>query len=339
MKTNDIVEHTGPEPRGGVLYVVGTPIGNREDFSPRARRVLEQVDHIACEDTRRSGRLLHTLPRHGRLISFHAHNSRHRLPQLLHLLAEQQSVGLICNAGLPAISDPGEDLVAAARQTGYVVVCIPGPTALTTALVGSGLPSRRFVFEGFLPAKRHARRQRLQELATEPRTIVLYEAPHRLLDLLDDLLALLGDRPLQVARELTKRHEEFIGPTTAKALEHFRHTAPRGECCLVLGGAPLPEATPWDANALLRQLQRLMLADGLSASHAARELARKSGHSRQRLYTLLQAEDAKAQNEPVARDAVKVDDPSFPAADHQLRLRHADAAEPEPWRSEPGDAQ
>lgn len=338
MQADHIVEQTGAEPRGGVLYVVATPIGNREDFSPRACRVLEQVDHVACEDTRHSGRLLQMLPRHGRLVSFHAHNSRHRLPQLLRLLAARHSVGLICNAGLPTISDPGEDLVAAARQAGYPVVCIPGPTALTTALAGSGLPARRFVFEGFLPARRHARQQRLQALASEPRTIVLYEAPHRLLDLLEDLLALLGDRPLQVARELTKRHEEFVGPTTAKALEHFRGTAPRGECCLVLGGASLPEPPPWNARDLLEQLQQLMITDGLTPSHAARALARRSGHSRQRLYALLQTGTASTQNASTTSDDANVDDPSLAAAHHQLRLRDADAAEPESRRPEPGDA-
>ena len=338
MQADHIVEQTGAEPRGGVLYVVATPIGNREDLSPRARRVLEQVDVVACEDTRHSGRLLQMLPGHGRLVSFHAHNRRHRLPQLLGLLADGQSIGLICNAGLPAISDPGEDLVAAARQAGSTVVCIPGPTAFATALAGSGLPARRFVFEGFLPARRHARQQRLRELASEPRTIVLYEAPHRLLDLLEDLLALLGDRPLQVARELTKRHEEFVGSTTASALAHFRRTAPRGECCLVLGGASLPEAAPWDAADLRQRLQQLMVTDGLTPSHAARELARQSGHSRQRLYDLLQSAPEEAQNGPTTSGDLNVDDASVVAAHHQLRLRDADAAEPEPRRPEPGAA-
>lgn len=282
-----IVEQPRAEPQGGVLYVVGTPIGNRGDLSPRARRVLEQVDVIACEDTRHSAQLLQGLSGHGRLVSFHHHNRQQRQPQLLAVLAANQSLALISDAGMPGISDPGEDLVAATRQAGHGVICIPGPTAFVTALVGSGLPCGQFVFEGFLPAKSSARRLRLQHMVEEPRTVVFYEAPHRLLAMLEDLLELWGDRPLQVARELTKRHEEFIGPTTATALEHFRGQPPRGECCVVVGGCPAPAVLPWDGDALAAQLQHLVQQEGLSPSQAARVLAQRSGHSRQRLYALL----------------------------------------------------
>lgn len=287
IQAGAIVEQPREEPHGGVLYVVGTPIGNRGDLSPRARRVLEQVDVIACEDTRHSGQLLQGLSGHGRLVSFHRHNRQQRQPQLLALLAAGQGLALISDAGMPGISDPGEELVAAARQAGHGVICIPGPTAFVTALVGSGLPCGRFVFEGFLPARSGARRQRLRHMAAEPRTVVFYEAPHRLPALLEDLLELWGDRPLQVARELTKRHEEFVGPTTAMALDHFRGQPPRGECCVVVGGCPEPVTLPWDGDALAAQLQRLVLQEGLSPSQAARVLARRSGHSRQRLYALL----------------------------------------------------
>ena len=217
-----------PEPAAGVLYLVGTPIGNLDDLSPRARRVLAGVQRIACEDTRRSGLLLQALGLKGRLISFHQHNQTARLPQLLEALAEGESVAVISDAGLPGISDPGEALVAAARQAGHAVICVPGPSAVTTALVSSGLPSGRFCFEGFLAPRSSQRRRQLADLASEPRTIVLFEAPHRLVDLLEDLLAVLGDRPLQVARELTKRHEQQVGPSVARALEHFRHTPPGG---------------------------------------------------------------------------------------------------------------
>jgi len=281
------VEQSREEPHGGVLYVVGTPIGNREDLSPRARRVLEQVDVIACEDTRHSAQLLQVLSGHGRLVSFHRHNCQQRQPQLLGLLAAGHSLALISDAGMPGISDPGQELVAAVRQAEHGVICIPGPTAFVTALVGSGLPCGRFVFEGFLPAKHNARRQRLQHMMGEHRTVVFYEAPHRLLALLEDLLELWGDRPLQVARELTKRHEEFIGPTTAMALDHFRGRSPRGECCVVVGGCPEPVTLPWDGDVLATQLQHLIQQDGLSPSQAARVLAQRSGHSRQRLYALL----------------------------------------------------
>ncbi|SAY38819.1 rRNA small subunit methyltransferase I [Candidatus Synechococcus spongiarum] len=287
IEAGAIVEQPREEPHGGVLYVVGTPIGNRGDLSPRARRVLEQIDVIACEDTRHSGQLLQGLSGHGRLVSFHRHNRQQRQPQLLAVLASGQGLALISDAGMPGISDPGEELVAAARQAGHGVICIPGPTAFVMALVGSGLPCGRFVFEGFLPARPGARRQRLQYMAAESRTMVFYEAPHRLLALVKDLLELWGDRPLQVGRELTKRHEEFVGPTTATALEHFRDQPPRGECCVVVGGCPAPATLPWDGDALAAQLQRLVRQEGLSHSQAARVLAQRSGHSRQRLYALL----------------------------------------------------
>ena len=279
------------EPATGVLYLVGTPIGNLADLSPRARQVLVGVSRIACEDTRRSGLLLHQLglrqrDQGPRLVSFHAHNQTSRIPELLEALAAGEALALISDAGLPGISDPGEALVAAARQAGLAVICIPGPCAVTTALVSSGLPSGRFCFEGFLPAKASQRRQRLQELAGEQRTLVLFEAPHRLLELLSDLLEVLGDRPLRVARELTKKHEEQVGPTVAAALEHFRHTAPQGECTLVLGGAALPPPPRWDAAALSAELQALQAA-GHSSNAAAKLVAERTGHSKRELYALL----------------------------------------------------
>ena len=278
----------GAEPAAGVLYLVGTPIGNRDDLSPRARRVLEGVDRIACEDTRRSGLLLHVLGIRGRLVSFHQHNQSAREPELLAALAAGEAVAVISDAGLPGISDPGESLVAAARTAGHPVICVPGPCAVTTALVSSGLPTARFCFEGFLPPRPAPRRRALAALAQEERTIVLFEAPHRLVALLEDLLAVLGDRPLQVARELTKRHEQQVGPTVAAALAHFRATPPQGECTLVLGGAPAAVAPRWQESELRAEL-RALVASGLSSKEAARELAGRSGHGRRELYALLHA--------------------------------------------------
>nr|WP_228008812.1 16S rRNA (cytidine(1402)-2'-O)-methyltransferase [Cyanobium sp. LEGE 06113] len=271
--------------------MVGTPIGHLGDLSPRARQVLAGVNRIACEDTRRSGLLLHQLGLRGRdhgprLLSFHQHNQAARLPELLAALQAGEAIAVISDAGLPGISDPGELLVAAARAAGLAVICVPGPSAVTTALVSSGLPCGRFCFEGFLPPRASQRRQRLQELAQDERTLVLYEAPHRLLDLLEDLLATVGDRPLRVARELTKRHEEQVGPTVMAALEHFRRTPPQGECTLVLGGAPAAAPAAWDEAALLQELEALV-AGGLSGRDAARNLAERSGHSRRDLYALL----------------------------------------------------
>ncbi|MFM7651318.1 MAG: 16S rRNA (cytidine(1402)-2'-O)-methyltransferase [Vulcanococcus sp.] len=301
----------GAEPAAGVLYLVGTPIGNVGDLSPRARHVLGSVDRIACEDTRRSGLLLHNLGLRSReqgprLLSFHEHNQTSRIPELLEALGAGESIAVISDAGLPGISDPGEALVAAARAAGRTVICIPGPSAVTTALVSSGLPTGRFCFEGFLPPKPTQRRARIRELADDSRTLVLFEAPHRLLALLEDLLAELGDRPIAVTRELTKRHEQQVGPTLAAALEHFRATAPQGEFTLVLGGAgagrgagagagdspaALDLAGEDEASAALREdLRRsleALIATGLSRSDAARQLARDTGRSRRELYALL----------------------------------------------------
>jgi 16S rRNA (cytidine1402-2'-O)-methyltransferase len=279
------------EPAPGVLYLVGTPIGNQSDLSPRARRVLAGVQTIACEDTRHSGLLLHQLGLRGggrgpRLLSFHQHNQARRTPELLAALEAGEAVALISDAGLPGIADPGEPLVAAARAAGRPVICVPGPCALTTALVSSGLPCGRFCFEGFLPPKASQRRARLAELANDPRTLVLYEAPHRLVELLEDLLAVLGDRPLQVARELTKRHEQQVGPSVRACLDHFQGTAPLGECTLVLGGAQLDPTPAWDENHLRNELQAL-IAGGLSRRDATRRLAEQTGHSRRALYALL----------------------------------------------------
>ena len=176
--------------------------------------------------------------------------------------------------------------MAAARQAGCTVICVPGPCAVTTALVSSGLPAGRFCFEGFLPPKSTQRRNRLGELASEQRTLVLFEAPHRLLALLEDLLAELGDRPIAVTRELTKRHEQQVGPSVAAALEHFRSTAPQGEFTIVLGGASAEASAPPSEAELVQQLEALV-ASGLSRSDAARQLAQQTGMARRELYALL----------------------------------------------------
>ena len=282
----------GAEPAAGVLYLVGTPIGNVGDLSPRARQVLAHVDRIACEDTRRSGLLLHNLGLRSReqgprLLSFHEHNQASRIPELLTALEAGEAIAVISDAGLPGISDPGELLVAAARAAGHAVICIPGPCAVTTALVSSGLPTGRFCFEGFLPPKANQRRARLRELAGDRRTLVLFEAPHRLVALLEDLLTELGDRPVAVTRELTKRHEQQVGPCLSAALAHFRATPPQGEFTLVLGGAAA-EAVPAVASdaASLRTSLADLIASGLSRSEAARQLAQQTGLSRRELYAL-----------------------------------------------------
>nr|YP_002048727.1 hypothetical protein PCC_0060 [Paulinella chromatophora]ACB42517.1 hypothetical protein PCC_0060 [Paulinella chromatophora] len=277
------------EPAAGVLYLVGTPIGNLGDLSPRSRQVLQNVDRIACEDTRRSGQMLAQLGIKARLLSFHQRNETSRIPQLLEIITNGESLAVISDAGLPGISDPGEELVAAALKTGHEVICIPGPCALITALVISGLPTRRFCFEGFLPVKQNQRRKRLQELANDPRTLIIYESPHRLVDLLEELESILGNRPLQVARELTKHHEQQIGPNVVTALAHFRINKPQGECTVVIGGASESKYLglyPWNQVVLIETLKEL-IETGSSPSEAARILSKNTGMPRRQLYALL----------------------------------------------------
>ena len=224
----------------GTLYVVGTPIGNLEDLSPRAARVLREAALVAAEDTRVTRRLLSHLGARPRLLSFHEHNWRERLEQVLQAL-EQGDVALVSDAGMPGVSDPGRELVAAAAARGVRIESVPGPSAVTTALALSGLPADAFQFLGFLPRRRRERQERLREAAGSPLTLVLFEAPHRLRAALEDISGIFGGRSIAVCRELTKLHEEVFRGTASEALDHFQ--SPRGEFSLVLAGAA-PEESP-----------------------------------------------------------------------------------------------
>ncbi len=286
LETNDFYSK-GFEPNPSVLYIVGTPIGNLADLSPRALNVLSKVSVVACEDTRRSGNLLKKFNIKAKLISFHQHNAKSRIETLLKILGEANNLALISDAGLPGISDPGEELILKARKKGYKVICIPGPCAATTALVSSGLPSSRFCFEGFLPSKKKDRELILMNIAKETRTTVLYESPHRLLKLLQELSIFCGkNRPLQVSRELTKLHEENIGNTIEDVQNHFLETKPKGEFTLVLGGAAKAEANIHD-NLILKEKIKKLIEKGISPSAAAKELSNKTNHSRNFLYSLI----------------------------------------------------
>ena len=239
----------------GTLYVVGTPIGNLEDLSPRAARVLRTVALVAAEDTRVTRRLLNHLEARPRLVSFHEHNWRERLEPVLQAL-EEGDAALVSDAGMPGVSDPGRELVAAAAARGVRIESVPGPSAVTTALAVSGLPADAFQFLGFLPRRRRERQARLREAAASPLTLALFEAPHRLRATLEDITLIFGERPIAVCRELTKLHEEVFRGTAAAALEHF--DAPRGEFALVIAGAS-PEAPPEDDPDNIR---RFLLASG-----------------------------------------------------------------------------
>ena len=280
------------EPKPKVLYVVGTPIGNLNDLSPRAQKILQKVSFIACEDTRHSGLLLKRIGATGRLISFHKHNTKKRIPQIIQLLGNE-SIALISDAGLPGISDPGQELVSVARQNGYEVICIPGPCAAITALVISGLPSDRFCFEGFLPSKSKDRKKALSQIAIESRTCIIYESPHRLLKLLKELNQFCGEgRKLQVARELTKKHEELIGSNIGEVFKHFTDNKPIGEFTLVLEGSAEEKVTQPNQAKVLESLRELR-GEGISVNDSAKILSKETGYSKRYLYELASKIDRK----------------------------------------------
>ncbi|MBE9076244.1 16S rRNA (cytidine(1402)-2'-O)-methyltransferase [Romeria aff. gracilis LEGE 07310] len=274
-----------PELQAGALYLVGTPIGNLEDITFRAVRVLNTVDLIAAEDTRHTGKLLQHFQIQTSQVSYHDHNTQQRIPELIAHLTEGKTLALVTDAGMPGISDPGYELVCACVQQGLTVIPIPGPSAVVTALAVAALPTDRFVFEGFLPAKGKARRDRITALQTESRTILLYESPHRLLQTLTDLATTLSpERPVTLARELTKRYEEFWRGTLADAIAHCTTVPPRGEFTIAIAGAPVSNPVLSEA-AILDELKALM-QQGLSRSEASRQLAQGTRFSRREVYQL-----------------------------------------------------
>lgn len=267
----------------GTLVLVGTPIGNLGDLAPRAVEALSSANAICCEDTRRTGRLLqHAGVARRDLLVVNDHTEDRAAERVLARLAQGQRVAVVSDAGMPGISDPGERLARAAADAGYPVEVVPGPSALVMALVGSGLPTGRFAFEGFLARKGSARTQRLAEVAVERRTVVLYEAPHRLARTLADLAAVCGPaRRVVLARELTKVHEEWVRATLAEACEWVSANEPRGEFVLVLEGAPVPApATEADVVSAVGAA----LARGASVRDAADEVAAALGVARRRAY-------------------------------------------------------
>ncbi len=270
---------------GGRLVLVGTPIGNLADLSPRAVEALRTADAVACEDTRRTGRLLqHAGVTARALLTVNDHTEAARVRDVIARLDRGETVAVVTDAGMPGISDPGERLVRAAASAGHVVEVVPGPSALVAGLVASGLPTGRFCFEGFLPRKGSARTERLAALADEPRTIVLYEAPHRLARTLADLADALGPtRRVALARELTKLHEEVWRGSLAGAIAHVEQVAPRGEYVVVVDGAPAPE--PATDDELRDELARLIGA-GMSTRDASTEVAARFDVPRRRAYAL-----------------------------------------------------
>ncbi len=267
----------------GTLYLVGTPIGNLEDISLRALRVLEEVLLIAAEDTRRARVLTQRYQIETPITSYFEGNKLTKLEPVLDALATGD-VALISEAGMPGLSDPGYELIHAAIEQGYPVTAIPGPSAPVTALVLSGLPSDAFLYLGFLPRRRQERRQLLSQVAHHPHTLILFEVPHRLRKSLADVEAVLGDRPVAICRELTKLYEEVWRGSISGARTYFDEVKPRGEFTLVIGGAS-EEEVRWDTEQVEQALGD-MLAQGMKRSDAARQVAALSGWNRSEVYTL-----------------------------------------------------
>jgi 16S rRNA (cytidine1402-2'-O)-methyltransferase len=269
----------------GTLYLVATPIGNLEDISARALRILSEVSWIAAEDTRHTGVLLRHYSIETPQLSYHAHSPPGRLQHLVNLL-EEGDLALVSDAGTPALNDPGYELVVAALENGHEVSPIPGPSAPLAALVASGLPTEAFFYLGYLPRKAAERRRRLEEAVDLRYTLVLLETPHRLLGSLEDLEAVLGDRLLAVARELTKLHEEIFRGRISQARAHFQRHAPRGEVTLVVEGCRPVQPGRWPSEQLLPAIQA-GLARGESAPELASQLAEESGWPRREIYHLI----------------------------------------------------
>lgn len=267
----------------GRLYVVGTPIGNLEDFSPRAVRILSEVDFIAAEDTRVTMKLLNHFEIKKELIAYFEHNKNEKGSVIIERLLAGENCAIVSDAGMPAISDPGEDLVRAAYENGIEVESVPGASALVTALAISGMPSGRFCFEGFLTVNKINRKKHLEEVKNERRTMIFYEAPHKLIATLDDMLKCFGDRKIALCKELTKLHETVFRTTLSNALAYFKENAPRGEYVLIIEGASEVEDKPMDVGQAVEIAKELMRR-GMSASQAAREAADTTGVKRREIY-------------------------------------------------------
>ncbi len=286
------------EAKPGVLYIVGTPIGNLEDMTFRGVRILQSVDLIAAEDTRHTGKLLKHFQVNTPQISYHEHNRNSRVPELLTRLSEGKDIALVTDAGVPGISDPGYELVKACAENEITVVPIPGPVAAITALSASGISTDKFVFEGFLSSKSKQRRSHLELLKLEERTLVFYESPHRLRSTLQDMREIFGDdRQIVLARELTKIYEEFWRGDIAGACSYYETKAPIGEHTLVVAGH-YPSQQEYTQDELIEKLETIM-SQGISPSQASRQLAASTSLPRRQLYQLaltLKSTDAEIQD-------------------------------------------
>ena len=285
-----VVWHKGStQLMSGTLYIVATPIGNLEDITYRAVRILREADFIACEDTRHTQKLLGHIGIAKRTVSYHEHNEQARSDELLNSLREGNNIALVSDAGTPLIADPGYRLVAKAREAGVRVVPIPGPSAALTALSASGLPTDTYVFLGFLPAKAGRRRKVLERFAPVGMSVVFYEAPHRILEALEDIAAVFGVRPVVLARELTKVHEEFLRGTAAELLGMLRQrNGIRGEFTVVIGkGENAPEE-----DSTVEEVFEELLRNGVPRMEALKQAARRKGLSKREAYKRTQSQSS-----------------------------------------------
>lgn len=278
----------------GTLYIVGTPIGNLEDVTFRALRVLKTVDLIACEDTRRTAKLLTYYGIRTRTTSYHEHNEMTRAPELIIEMEQGSDIALVSDAGMPVVSDPGYRLVKLAVRHGVRVVSVPGASAFVAALAASGMPVDKFRFLGFLPGKSSQRRQALEELKTAQKTLVFYESPHRVLEMLGDVRKILSDPPVVVAREVTKIHEEYLRGSASEVLESLKRKPVKGEITVLVGAAAgSEEETSSSSKPIRAEMQALMETQGVDERAALKAVARARGIPRSEAYRQWQAEKRK----------------------------------------------
>ena len=287
MNIKDPSSHKNLEPENSVLYIVGTPIGNLSDISLRALNILRNVSLIACEDTRQTKKIMQKFDLENNLISFNQHNSVNKIPIIIKKLNNGRTVALVSDAGMPSICDPGEDLIKHARSMGLKTICIPGPCADTTALVSSGMPSSKFVFEGFLPKKKSEREKILLEINNNEKTTILFESPHRLKKLLDELKEYLGgEREIEISRELTKKFEEHIGNNVNDAIDFFKGKEVLGEITIVIKGKiKASQKIEFDEFELKKELCDLINA-GMKLSQASKYLAKKNNLKKSIIYDM-----------------------------------------------------
>ena len=286
MENNNLLSHRKEEPEEGILYLVGTHIGNLNDISTRAINILKNASLIACEDTRQTRKIMNKFSISNNLVSFNKENSLKKIPKLINNLKEGKSIALVSDAGMPGICDPGEMIVSQVKSEGYDVICIPGACAAITALVSSGMQSSKFIFEGFLPKKKVDREKILFEISKNDKTTIVYESPHRLKKLLKELSDFCGgEREILVARELTKKFEEHVGNSIDSAIEFFKDKEVIGEITIVIKGIHKDKNQEINKSELKKDLNELIDA-GLSLSAASKYLAKKYGIKKSIIYNL-----------------------------------------------------